>query len=398
MHVFDTKGLQTFLKAAFNHDKVSTRSKTATSLKTATTRRTFQTNFAGFLLILVVLALCHCFYFSQWQKQEERPGGSKELLWRPMPKPKSVEGELRAELQSARQQLHAALHELNRTLNPQNSCCDSGGHSISIFSRHLTDKSSFELPIDLWAPTRALVADPPRDVVGKITRARKVYVTFGHNCCTEVKQRACKAAAPHVDECHALSMSDVEPEFRKAHAKALQAPQGGGLWLWKPYLVNRTLHSVEDGDYVIYVDAGAYLTGPIEPLLVLLERHQPDLGGVLTFGVGLPQSMHCKRDAFVRQRCDTEECHNAMQVNAAFSVWRKGPHALKVVDHWLRDCFDHQSLSEDPNVNGLPNLNDYKSHRHDQALLTNVLTRERWARDTTNHEIAFMIRHDHSTK
>jgi hypothetical protein len=60
--------------------------------------------------------------------------------------------------------------------------------------------------------------------------------------------------------------------------------------------------------HIMYADAGSYLsnlTGPIEPLLVLLERQNDTLKDVLTFGVGLPQSQFCKRDAFVRQRFDT---------------------------------------------------------------------------------------------
>ena len=115
-------------------------------------------------------------------------------------------------------------------------------------------------------------------------------------------------------------MSDLNPEFRHQNAMSLQTQRGGGLWLWKPYLINKTLHSLLDGDYVMYADAGSYLTGPMEPLLVLLERQNDTLNGVLTFGVGLPQSQFCKHDAFVRQLCDTPVCHDAMQVNGAFSV------------------------------------------------------------------------------
>ena len=145
----------------------------------------------------------------------------------------------------------------------------------------------------------------------------------------------------------------------------------------------------------MYADAGSYLsnlTGPIEPLLVLLERQNDTLNGVLTFGVGLPQSQFCKRDTFVRQRSDTPACHDAMQVNGAFSVWRKNFHSLRVVDAWLRDCMDHQSLSDSPSSS--PELPAFRKHRHDQAILTNVLTREGWGRDVTNGPATFMIKHD----
>jgi hypothetical protein len=86
--------------------------------------------------------------------------------------------------------------------------------------------------------------------------------------------RAWKTARNYVDECLTLDMSDLDPEFRHQNSMSFQTQRGGGLWLWKPYLINKTLHALSDGDYVMYVmyaDAGSYLTGPIDPLLVLLE-------------------------------------------------------------------------------------------------------------------------------
>jgi hypothetical protein len=225
------------------------------------------------------------------------------------------------------------------------------------------------------------------------THQRVHYLTFGHGCCALAKARACEAAQPYVDTCRALDMDALDPDFRRAHAATLETARGGGLWLWKPYLINRTLHEtntqMDEGDYLLYVDAGAYLTDAVEPLLWLADHDS----GVLTFGVGLPQRAYCKRDAFVRQRCDTPKCHDAMQVNGAFSVWRKSPHARRVADAWLRDCMDHASLSDAPSVEA-PELDGFIAHRHDQALLTNVLTREGWPRDTTHGDAAYMIVHD----
>ena len=69
-----------------------------------------------------------------------------------------------------------------------------------------------------------------------------------------------------MDECLALDMSDLDPEFRHPNAMSLQTQRGGVLWLWTPYLINKTLHALLDGDYVMYADAASYfsnLTGPI---------------------------------------------------------------------------------------------------------------------------------------
>jgi hypothetical protein len=249
----------------------------------------------------------------------------------------------------------------------------------------------------LWGVAGAVLLSPPTaELMDALSRNNtrnpnnKIhYLTFGHNCCVLSKARACAAAAPYVDECHALSMNDVDAQFRKEHAQTLNTPRGGGLWLWKPYLINRTLHSLQEGDYLLYMDAGAYLVGDIEPLRRMTDYYD----GVLTFGVGFTQQQYCKRDAFVRQRCDTDACHKAMQVNGAYSMWRKSTHALRVVEAWLKDCTDHQSISDAPSQSGPP-LEGFIDHRHDQALLTNVLVREGWPRDTTHGDVLYMVVHD----
>jgi hypothetical protein len=218
-----------------------------------------------------------------------------------------------------------------------------------------------------------------------------LYLTFGHRCCNMSKARACSAARHHGYDCQSHDMSSLDPSFRRRHAKTLETPRGGGLWLWKPYLINKTLHEHHDSEdfLLIYADAGIYLNAPVtQDIISLLDN---ETLGALTFGVGLPQYQYCKRDAFVRQRCDTDECHNAMQVNGAFSLWR--PRGRKLAHAWLSDCLDHAALSDDPSTldHELPG---FVTHRHDQALLTNVLTRDNWPRDTTHGHYTHMFVHD----
>ena len=80
---------------------------------------------------------------------------------------------------------------------------------------------AYRLPDNLWDPTAVLLRDPPPEMVSRITRARKVYLTFGHKCCSTSKARACKAARNYVDECLALDMSDLDPEFRHQNSMSL---------------------------------------------------------------------------------------------------------------------------------------------------------------------------------
>jgi hypothetical protein len=142
----------------------------------------------------------------------------------------------------------------------------------------------FGIPDDLWPPTRARIANATLELQAQIFSRRLFYLTFGHNCCQTGKRRACEAFYTshreqhqrHAAFCKAASMDHIDPDFKLRHAKHFSHNnRGPGFFVWKPYLINKTLHDdklMKEDDYLFYMDAGAYLTGPIYPMIVLLER------------------------------------------------------------------------------------------------------------------------------
>lgn len=258
----------------------------------------------------------------------------------------------------------------------------------------------FHVPLDLYVPTHTILSNPSKSLKKQILTKRVLYITYGQNCCVESLKRACDAfltyykTYPSQATCLALNQTSIPQSYIHTHQTHFSSSKGAGYWLWKPYLIHKYLHDsnlMREGDYLFYMDAGAYLTGPINPLMVFLEKTNTN---PLTFGVGLDQFRYCKRDAFIRQKCDTPLCHSAMQVNAAFSLWRNDALSRKIASEWLTDSEDYHSISDEPNIEKLDNLPGFTDHRHDQALITNVLTRGNYSRDTTNGPALFMIHHD----
>ena len=278
------------------------------------------------------------------------------------------------------------------------------------------ERAAFDPPDDLFAiPTinpNAALWGLPKQISGKyheyfrafspatrsyINNTRKVLITYGENCCEGSKVRACRHAIRYgrFDECYAFNSSIIDSKFMARNKKILKTKRGAGLWLWKPYIINKTLHELKDGEYLVYTDAGVKFTSPVHPALALMEAHDATMRGAFIVSVGLWHSWWCKRDAFVRQGCDEPRCHEARQVDGAYSVWRRGPHALEVVGAWLRDAQDHQTLSDARNIHGLPNLPRFRAHRHDQAVLTNVMLRQNWTiLPREDRELIFMFQHD----
>jgi len=166
-------------------------------------------------------------------------------------------------------------------------------------------------------------------------------------------------------------------EFYAQHRALLDRRKGGGLWLWKPYLINRELQRLAAGDFLIYSDCGY----PWRPLVIrqslepLLHWCAAENGGVLP-GVYVPRHgpnrRWTKHECFVAMQCDSEPYWRQPQIQATFSVWQKCPLAEALAAEWLRWCVQPVALNDEklwPQVSEYP---EFVDHRHDQSILTNL--------------------------
>ena len=167
----------------------------------------------------------------------------------------------------------------------------------------------------------------------------------------------------------------------KDHPALLSRRRGGGYWAWKPYIIHQEMLQCEDGDYVIYHDSGR---GPglrfersVRDLVDWCEASPHGiLPGVRMDDVG-PSRFWIKRDCFVVMDCDSAAYWEYPQVSARFSVWKNSAFARQFVREWLDYALDPRTITDHPNVCGLPNLDGFIDHRHDQAILTNLTVRHK---------------------
>ena len=64
------------------------------------------------------------------------------------------------------------------------------------------------------------------------------------------------------DEVREYSAKDIDANFYAKNKLILDQKRGAGYWLWKPYIIKDALSAVNDGDYVFYVDSGAFFVNP----------------------------------------------------------------------------------------------------------------------------------------
>ncbi len=165
-------------------------------------------------------------------------------------------------------------------------------------------------------------------------------------------------------------------EFFRHHREVTQCSIGAGYWLWKPYIILDLLRRVADDDVVIYCDTGRgggyRFRADIGPLADWVKA--ADCGFIP--GCYIPEwgpnRKWTKRDCFFHMNCDEPKYWDHCQIQATFSAWRRTARSLMFLQEWLDCCTDVRLVSESANTCGLPNLEGFIGHRHDQSILTNL--------------------------
>ncbi|MEO8361009.1 MAG: glycosyltransferase [Vicinamibacteria bacterium] len=161
---------------------------------------------------------------------------------------------------------------------------------------------------------------------------------------------------------------------RVGHDAVLSEAEGAGYWLWKPRIILDALEAAAPDDVVVYIDAGARLRRPLAPLIALAHRHDAVL-----MANDHANAPYVKRDAYVLTGTDGPEAQAARQLDASLMLWRNTEASRSLVTAWLRACEDPRALTDRPSACGLPELPSFRSHRHDQALLSLIVGRDRRA-------------------
>lgn len=176
------------------------------------------------------------------------------------------------------------------------------------------------------------------------------------------------------DSAQVLTPTEIgETAFYKANLDVLNAPRGGGYWLWKPYIILGALQALGDNDCLFYCDAGrsSYYRFRSRPDRLLERAFASEQGFLLG-----PAAPHVgsirnwtKRDCLVFMNADVPDIRNKPLV-MTWSLWRRSGKAVSFLETWLAACMDRRCLTDDPNVCGLPNHEDFRDHRHDQSILS----------------------------
>jgi hypothetical protein len=160
-----------------------------------------------------------------------------------------------------------------------------------------------------------------------------------------------------------------DKEFWIKHGELIEKndTHGYGFWIWKPYLVLKTLSIMKDGDIMLYADAGCHLNikgiNRMKEYISIVERSKY---GIISF-----QMIHCeerkytKTDVLEYLKIESDIRESGQLVGGVF-VLKKCEHVEKIVNLWYQTCCQYNLVND--SLGTLPNDKEFIATRCDQSI------------------------------
>ncbi|MFA5035681.1 MAG: hypothetical protein WC479_00700 [Candidatus Izemoplasmatales bacterium] len=153
------------------------------------------------------------------------------------------------------------------------------------------------------------------------------------------------------------------PEFTE-HPEIFSTHKGGGYWTWKPLII---LDALKLSEEVLYLDSSVVYPNREAILRIFTETKL--LSAVKTSFINKDWT---KRSCFRDMDCDTEEYWDTTQVWAGVVCAKR--QGIGLIEEWREYCLNYRTVSDTTSKDNFPT---FKAHRHDQSILTNILTKHK---------------------
>ncbi|MBM7618581.1 hypothetical protein JOC95_000423 [Bacillus tianshenii] len=164
----------------------------------------------------------------------------------------------------------------------------------------------------------------------------------------------------------------IDKNFYDKHADFItNSRKGNGYWLWKPYILYKTLmEEAAEGDYVFYCDSGSFFVNSVDLIIQELDKVNQD---IFLTETPLIEYQWTKKECFIKLGCLNESYQYSNQVQAGFILVKKTSQSVKFISNYLDWCSDYSILNDEMNTN----INkDLIAHRHDQSILSLLAKKE----------------------
>ncbi|MCK4650242.1 hypothetical protein KAT36_03330 [Candidatus Pacearchaeota archaeon] len=219
--------------------------------------------------------------------------------------------------------------------------------------------------------------------------AKKILINYANDAFKKAQKLNSKTGMEvgNFDRIIEYGPKDIDKKFYKKNKHILIQLRGGGYWLWKPYIILKTLmrKDIKMGDYIFYSDSGSYFINKIDYLVNLSKKYKQD---IIPLGMKkCPiEKYWAKRDAFILMGLDKKEFYNTPQIGCGSVLIRKSTSSIHFFKEFLEYAQDERIITDIPSQLG-KNYRGFIENRHDQVIFS--LLKKKYKLKTFRHPAQF---------
>ena len=204
-------------------------------------------------------------------------------------------------------------------------------------------------------------------------------ITYSNELCTISRMKCAESARKFgADMVYEYEPHNIDTFFKANNEKTLAGERGAGYWLWKPYFINRAIQHCNDGDILVYCDAGVEIITDLNEIVKVMDQD------IFLFSNGHQHVHWCKSDVsnainywdkvtIEKTNCGqfigyNSEYDKYQQVQASVIFFKVNDTTRNFIKEWLLWCQMPGFIDDSPSK--LPNHPEFAEHRYDQAILT----------------------------
>ena len=150
--------------------------------------------------------------------------------------------------------------------------------------------------------------------------------------------------------------------------------RGYGYWIWKPFLIWKTLQEINEGDILLYMDTGCQLhSSGIERFKEYLDIVKKNQHGNLFIEHHDLIKTCTKMDTLKHYKAENFIDENTRVTIATFLFTTNNEFNRHFFELFYNACCNYHLVDDSPTI--APNISEFIEHRHDQSILS-ILTRQ----------------------
>lgn len=216
---------------------------------------------------------------------------------------------------------------------------------------------------------------------------KKIFITFGagNSDITMASLRLSRAT-----ECTGFfdkvigyseaTFKSSHSDFYSLHQKFITAnARGWGYWVWKPLIILENLRMLDEGDILVYADAGCEF-GRLEALIKILKYTREH--GICFTKASHDHPTHTKK-LVLEKFGNMHPIFSSKMIQATCLCIRKSSETELLIQAWL----EFLTSSDYMNVNDVIAENEascFIEHRHDQSALSLLIYQRGWGHHEQN--------------